>query len=358
MKKAFWIVYIALISSSCMVGEKNKNNKGENLQNSSKKIDLKSAKGEIVGFYNVENLFDTIDDKYTIDEQFLPTSEKKWNSERYHTKIEHLGKVIVSMKKGSFPIFLGLAEVENKQVIQDLVSSEILKEANYGVVHQDSPDKRGIDLGFIYRKNFFRYLAHEVLEVSLKDDPDFFTRDVLYVNGLMSGDDEIHIFLNHWPSRRKGAKETEHKRIRAAEVCREKIDQILEKNKNAKIVVMGDFNDYPVDKSLYQTLRAKDDRKFNQGDLYNTAYSLEKENKGTYNYKGDWGMLDQIIISRGFFKEKKGVLIKAKNCTIHKLDWMLYADPKYGDEKPSKTYGGPNYYGGYSDHLPIYIKLE
>lgn len=351
------ITFIA-VSTSCMVGGQNKANDKSTTPNEKVATNLKDAKGEIVGFYNVENLFDTIDDKYTIDEQFLPSSEKQWTSDRYLTKLDQLGKVIASMKSGGYPVFMGLAEIENKQVIEDLVGTKQLKDAGYEVVHKDSPDKRGIDLGFIYRKDYFQYLSHEALEVSLEDNPDFFTRDILYVKGKFKGDDVVHIFLNHWPSRREGAAETEYRRVRAATVLRNKVDEVLAENENAKIIIMGDFNDYPVDKSLYQTLRARKDRKFDNGDLYNTAYALEKQDLGTYNYKGDWGMLDQLIISKGFFKAENGVTITAKDCQIHKLDWMLYTDPKYGDQKPSKTYGGPEYYGGYSDHLPIYIELN
>ena len=343
---------LALLSASivsCMVGEKK-----------SKEVNvakLKAANGKVFGFYNVENLFDTIDDQYTIDEQFLPTSEKQWTGARYYTKLDKLAKVISSLDV-DLPVFLGMAEIENKQVIQDLINTEKLKKGNYEIVHEDSPDKRGIDLGFIYRKEYFNYISHETIEVSIADEEDFFTRDILYIQGELKGNDNVHVFLNHWSSRREGAEQTEYRRVRAASLVREKVDEILSKDEMAKIFIMGDFNDYPTNNSIYQTLRAKDDRKFSNGNLYNMAYGLEKDNQGTYNYKGDWGMLDQLIISRGVFKADKGVKVTAKDVNVLKLKWMLYTDPKYGDEKPNKTYGGPNYYGGYSDHLPIYARFE
>lgn len=346
------IFILALLSASiigCMAEEKKWTNvyAGE----------LKSPKGMVFGFYNVENLFDTIDDQYTIDEQFLPNSEKLWNSEKYTTKLNQLAKVISSMDV-DLPIFLGLAEVENKNVILDLLSTEKLRGNNYDVVHEESPDQRGIDLGFIYRKEYFNYISHEAIEVRIEEEEDFFTRDILYIKGELQGEDTIHVFLNHWSSRREGAQETEYRRVRSAAILRAKIDELLAQDEMAKIIVMGDFNDYPNNISLTQTLRAKDNRKFNKGDLYNMAYGLEQDNQGTYNYKGDWGMLDQLIISRGVFKADKGVKITAKDVNVLKLKWMLYTDPVYGDEKPSKSYGGPEYYGGYSDHLPIYARFE
>lgn len=319
--------------------------------------ELKSPKGMVFGFYNVENLFDTIDDQYTIDEQFLPNSEKLWNSEKYTTKLNQLAKVISSMD-ADLPIFLGLAEVENKNVILDLLNTEKLRGNNYDVVHEESPDQRGIDLGFIYRKEYFNYISHEAIEVRIEEEEDFFTRDILYIKGELQGEDTIHVFLNHWSSRREGAQETEYRRVRSAAILRAKIDELLAQDEMAKIIVMGDFNDYPNNISLTQTLRAKDNRKFSKGDLYNMAYGLEQDNQGTYNYKGDWGMLDQLIISKGVFKADKGVKITAKDVNVLKLKWMLYTDPVYGDEKPSKSYGGPEYYGGYSDHLPIYARFE
>lgn len=358
MKVIYSSITAALLLASCMVGGQNqsKDNMSDNKEVVSSS-DLKSAKGKVFGFYNVENLFDTIDSKYTIDEAFLPDSEKEWTSERYLTKLDNLGKVISSFDN-DFPIFLGFAEIENKQVIEDLIASDKLKSAGYKIVHEQSPDKRGIDVGFIYRKDYFNYISHEAIEVSLADNPDFFTRDILYVKGELKGNDIVHVFLNHWSSRREGEKKTEHKRVRAATLLRQKVDKILADNEDAKIIIMGDFNDYPTNNSIYKVLRARKDRKFSYGDLYNTAYGLETSDNGTYNYKGDWGMLDQLIISKGVFKAEKGVTVKDKDCKILKLDWMMYTDPKYKDLKPSKTYGGPNYYGGYSDHLPIYAKFE
>jgi predicted extracellular nuclease len=349
------IIIGALIITSCMVGEKKQKSAVEMEANES--VELKSSVGKVFGFYNVENLFDTIDDKYTIDEQFLPSAEKQWTSDRYNTKLTQLATVISSFDK-KLPVFLGMAEIENKAVIEDLIKTEKLSKGNYGIVHEQSPDKRGIDVGFIYRKDYFKVIEHKNMEVVIADEPDFYTRDILYVKGELKGNDVVHVFLNHWPSRSSGQEKSEYKRLRAATVLRAKVDEVLKDNKDAKIIIMGDFNDYPNNKSITQVLRAKDERKFKNGDLYNMAAGLEKDDKGTYNYKGDWGMLDQLIISEAVFKSKEGVTVGYKDCKVLQLDFMLYTDPKYGDKKPSKTYGGPNYYGGYSDHLPILTRFK
>lgn len=336
----------------------NLSNKGEGVPaKGQSKGELKSAKGKTFGFYNVENLFDTIDDQYTIDEQFLPNSEKEWNTKKYKEKLENLSKVISSIDK-DFPLFLGFAEIENKLVLEDLISQKKLQKGNYGIVHHESPDKRGIDVGLIYQKDYLRVIRSENLEVSLESDPDFATRDILYIQGELQGKDEIHIFLNHWSSRRGGEKETEHKRVKAATVLRKEVDKLLAKNPMAKIVIMGDFNDLPTNKSIYVTLNAKGVPDFQNGQLFNMAYKLEKEDKGTYNYRGDWGMLDQMIVSEGLYAPESGVKVAYPHCLVLQEEWMMYTDKKYGDKKPSRSYGGPNYYGGYSDHLPIYSRFN
>ena len=181
MKKYLILVSTLYIFVSCSL----ENRGGRNTAEEINVKDLKKAEGKLIGFYNVENLFDTIDDSYTIDEQFLPTSEMKWTSERYQKKLNDLGKVIAAFQTGDFPLFLGLAEVENKNVLLDLIATEVLMPANYGVVHYDSPDKRGIDVGFIYLKNYFKVLESRNIEVVLDDEDDFYTRDILYVEGLM-----------------------------------------------------------------------------------------------------------------------------------------------------------------------------
>ena len=349
----YYLLFVALIAA-CSLGEKSTKNTGNKMEATT---ELKSSYGKAFGFYNVENLFDTIDSKYTIDEQFLPSSEKQWNTKKYFEKLNNLAKVISAIDK-DFPIFMGFAEIENRLVIRDLLTNTNLEEGNYGIVHKESPDKRGIDLGLIYRKDYMKILRTQNIRVEIADEPDFSTRDIIYVKGELANNDTIHIFLNHWSSRREGQKETEYRRVRAASILRQQVDILLEEDPMAKIVIMGDFNDYPTNKSVYVTLKAIGKPNFKNGQLFNMAYKLEKEEKGTYNYRGDWGMLDQMIISKGLYNPLKGVEVSYDQCLILRKEWMLYTDKKYGDQKPSRSYGGPKYYGGYSDHLPIYSKFE
>lgn len=353
MKNLGYLILLS-IAVGCSLGEQTSKSKSMN----NNRTELKSAEGMVFGFYNVENLFDTIDSKYTIDEQFLPNSEKKWDTRKYFEKIDNLAKVITALDKKELPLFLGMAEIENKGVVVDLITNTNLREGNYEIVHFESPDARGIDVGFMYRSEYFNVLSKEKIEVSLSDNPNFATRDIVYVQGELKGNDIIHVFLNHWSSRRAGQKESEHKRVRAATVLRERVDRILKLDENAKIIILGDFNDYPTNKSIEEVLRAKSKPIFNNGDLFNMAYSLEIANKGTYNYKGDWGMLDQMIISKGLYFGVKGMKVQNDQLLILQEDWMMYTDKKYGDQKPSRSYGGPKYYGGYSDHLPIYSRFK
>ena len=359
--KSLLYIFVSITLLACSLGEKttkNMDNLSKNEPSStSLKSELKSPVGMTFGFYNVENLFDTIDDKYTIDEQFLPNSEKNWDSEKYNEKQENLAKVIAAIDK-EMPLFMGFAEVENKRVLEDLISQKKLQRGNYGIVHHESPDKRGIDVGMIYQKDYMNILSSKNIEVSLQSDPDFATRDILYIHAELKDQDEVHIFLNHWSSRRGGEKETEHKRVRAATILRSNVDALLRKNSLAKIIILGDFNDYPTNKSIYVTLNAKGIPDFQNGQLFNMAYKLEKEEKGTYNYKGDWGMLDQMIVSEGLYSADKGVKVAYDKCLVLQEEWMMYTDKKYGDKKPSRSYGGPKYFGGYSDHLPIYSRFK
>lgn len=355
MKTLLYLSSLFLVVA-CSLGEKSSKQNANTMDNPTVS-ELKSADGKAFGFYNVENLFDTIDSKYTIDEQFLPNSEKEWNTKKYFEKLKNLAKVITAVDK-ELPVFMGFAEIENELVVKDLLTNTNLNEGNYSIVHFESPDKRGIDLGFIYRNEYFKVIKSENIEVSLKDNPDFATRDILYVEGELSGNDKVHIFLNHWSSRREGQKKTEHKRVKAATILRGRVDNILKADKDAKIIIMGDFNDYPTNKSVYVTLNAKGTPDFQNGQLFNMAYKLEIAEKGTYNYRGDWGMLDQMIISEGLYNAKSGLHVTYPQCKILKKEWMMYTDKKYGDQKPSRSYGGPNYYGGYSDHLPIYSRFS
>lgn len=311
-----------------------------------------SAEQDItVAFYNVENLFDTIDAPNVSDEEWLPDSEKQWNTEKYTKKLEDLSKVLSSLADSSLPDIIGLCEVENKQVVEDLVNTTNLKPGNYKIVHEDSPDERGIDVALIYKENGFSYLSHEKLTVVFNDTINDKTRDILYVKGIAAGD-TLHLFVNHWPSRSGGEAESEPKRISAATVLRGKVDNILAKNNKAKVLIMGDFNDFPDNNSITNTLGAN----AKGSSLYNLSYPLFAQGKGTYNYRGNWNMLDQFIVSDGLMNATHGFDADTSGFIIFAPEWVLYKT-KEGTYTPSRTFGGPNYYGGISDHLAISTKL-
>jgi predicted extracellular nuclease len=307
-----------------------------------------------VAFYNVENLFDIEDDPNTYDEDFTPTGKQKWTQERYEQKIKKIAKVISMIGDEDGAEIIGVCEIENEKVLKDLVNDPLLKKYGYKYVHYDSPDERGIDVALLYKEPVFKVSSSKNYETKLDNDK---TRDVLLVSGKLEGE-EIHIIVNHWSSRGGGEKESEPKRMASALVARQIVDDLEAKNPKAKILLMGDFNDEPFNESITKGLQAVDAPDLKGKQLFNTLASLEKQGKGTYNYKGDWNMLDQIIINKGFFVANN----KAKGWRY--LDGNIY-DEEFLKEKsgkfkgnPFRTYVGTKYLGGTSDHFPIYVHLE
>ncbi|MFM1876595.1 MAG: hypothetical protein RL266_2332 [Bacteroidota bacterium] len=306
-----------------------------------------------VVFYNVENLFDTVDDTTTFDNEFLPDSANNWTVERYNKKLVDLAKVLSAISTDGLPEVIGVCEVENRQVVEDLFGTDSLVKGRFKVIHEESADARGIDVALAYNSELLSELHHEKIRYSFSFEPETTTRDILYAK-LLSCGDTLHFFVNHWPSRRGGQEASEPKRLKAATVLRTKIDSILLRDQNAKIIAMGDFNDYPNSKSMTEVMNCEPGA--NQR-LTNLTYNFHENGLGTYNYKGEWGMLDQFIVSDGLLYSAKGCAASDSSATVFKEDWMLYF-PETGEPSPSKTYGGPNYFGGYSDHLPIRLTLH
>lgn len=310
-----------------------------------------------IGFYNVENLFDTIDIAGKADEEFTPESDKKWNTERYFKKLNDLAKVVDAM---NYPAILGLCEVENATVLKDFIAETSLKNHDYGYVHFESPDFRGIDVAMIYQKRLFQVLDSEAIEInfpkSIIGEEAYTTREILHVKGILARKDTLHLFINHFPSRRGGLKASEPKRTYVAEQLMKSVNDLFSKNKNAHILLMGDFNDEPDNNSITKTIGAKKTPVGSSStSLINCAYELDQKKKGTYNYRGNWNMLDQIIVSNSLL-QKDGKL-KIGEFQIFQEEWMMYKSDKYG-LTPNRTYGGPNYYGGISDHLPVFVEIR
>ncbi len=306
-----------------------------------------------VVFYNVENLFDIENDPNTFDDEFTPDSAKNWTQERYDKKLKDLAKVLTAIAEDGHPEAFGLCEIENRKVVEDLVKTDSLAARKYVVVHEESPDKRGIDVAFVYDSDVLSELYHEKIRYSFSFEPETTTRDILYVK-LLSASDTLHFFVNHWPSRRGGEEASEPKRLKAATVLRTKIDSILLKDKTAKIIAMGDFNDYPNNKSMTEVMNCEPGAGQH---LTNLTYKFHESGLGTYNYKGEWGMLDQFIVSDGLLNSQNGYSVTDSSTAIFKEDWLLYF-PEDGEPTPSRTYGGSNYFGGYSDHLPIRLTIR
>ena len=308
--------------------------------------------------YNVENLFDTKDDPDKQDEQFLPWGINKWTYERYLTKLRRIFKVISNVSEWEYPEIIALTEIENRIVLEDLIQLTPLVESDYGIIHEESPDARGIDVAFLYRHSAFRPLTHEKLPVSMPQDPNFKTRDILYVQGLISKDDTLHFFVTHFPSRLGGEAYSEPKRIKAATVIRAKVDSILGVNPEAKIIVTGDFNDEPSNKSIHEVLRGQASLENAQpGDLFNMMYDAHNKGYGTYKFQSQWNMLDQYIISPALLNNRSSVYTTTESGKIFQPDWLSINDDAYPGLKPNRTYSGPNYIGGYSDHYPIFMDL-
>lgn len=308
-----------------------------------------------IAFYNLENFFDTVDDPIKNDDAFLPNGEKHWTDNRYLRKLELIAASIESICPISLPVLLGVAEVENAIVLTDLIYQAQFK-GKYDFVHFDSPDRRGIDVALLYNKDHFEVIEKTNLKIRLPNNPNYVTRDILYVKGKLLGE-VIHLFVNHWPSRGEGTLKSRPKRIAAAHCLQSKTRFILDKNPQAKIIIMGDFNDLPISKSITSTLGAKANINLKWNEFYNLAAIPYKNKKGSLFARKHWLMFDQIMISQSLLNGN-GLQIKDRELTIHLDKNLLYYDQHSGIYKPNRTYAGRTYHGGSSDHLPVYVRIE
>lgn len=364
-----------------------------------------------IGFYNVENLFDTIKSAGYIDgtkdyqdqfyhisiaesdipsyakdttlckcvlneknvhgkkiirslilqEEFSPQGPKAWNTEKYNQKLRNISKVISNLGASitkTAPVVVGMAEIENRQILEDLVNQPALKPFNYGVVHYNSWDKRGIDVGLIYQKSRFKVLETHKYELVTYDSDGTrdYTRDILRVTGLLDGE-EISFIVNHWPSRRGGEAVSSPKRKAAGELLKAIFAEMREKNPNAKVIAMGDFNDDPVDKSFSEGVRAKGDIKhLNPDDIYNAMLPLYKAGQGTLAYRDSWNLFDQLLFSQPLIGNDYQSYQMYKT-EIYSPSYLISQEGSYKGF-PSRMFGGNKYnYNGYSDHFPVFTVL-
>jgi len=313
----------------------------------------------IIGFYNVENLYDTEDDPLTNDDEFLPNGPYQWTEERYQTKLNNLARVIADMgKEQGGVVVLGVAEVENERVLLDLAATDRLKPLNYGVAHHDSPDLRGIDVAFIYQKDRFRVIGEKAFTLFIPEDPKFVTRDQFLVTGILDAIDTLHILVNHWPSKRGGEKRSMPKRIAAAQLSRKIVDSLMNVNPMAKIIVMGDFNDNPTAKSIKEYLRPVDKiSELRVGGLFNPMWKFYRDGIGSYVYRDSQEVIDMIMVSYGLVNNVKQNTYKYKSAEIFRKNYMVTSTGAFAGY-PFRTYAGGVYQGGYSDHFPVFITLQ
>lgn len=310
------------------------------------------SKIHTIAFYNTENLFDIFDDPFTNDNDFLPNSVKSWDQKKYDKKIYKLSEVLSQLGKVSNsnpPSIIGLAEIENKTVLKDLVSSQKLVDFDYDFVHFNSADERGIDVAFLYRKSCFQLESFEPYSIVFQED-DFdvdYTRDVLLVSGYLDGE-LIYFIVNHWPSRREGVEKSAPKRMKAAQLVLEIIEHVKSLTPHPNLVVMGDFNDNPNDNTIQLLKQA--------AQLENP---LEKEwvfGKGSLSHNFKWNLFDQILISHSFVDNLSGGF-KLIEGDIYNKKFLTQFRGKFKGQ-PFRTYIGKKYKGGFSDHFPVFINVK
>ena len=310
-----------------------------------------------IAFYNVENLFDTEHDDGKFDEEFLPDGDRYWNNRKLNLKLNRIYQVIMALGQGNLPAIVGMCEVENLHVVELLLARTRLGRMGYRVVHQESPDRRGIDVAMLYHSKQFSPISYQAIPLSKPGNPDFKTRDILHVTGVMATD-TLHFFVNHWPSKYGGVVETESSRALAARTLKLAVDSLFSNEIHSKIIIIGDMNDSPFDDSVNLHLKAQ--HNFDSilcHQIYNLAYPLASKGIGSNKFQGKWEMIDQIMVSGALLGNEK-LTTTPDAFTIFDADFLLEKDKNFLGEKPFRTYMGFKYHNGFSDHLPVYIDLR
>jgi endonuclease/exonuclease/phosphatase family metal-dependent hydrolase len=301
-----------------------------------------------VMFYNVENLFDTVNDSTTNDDEFLPEGDRHWTTGRYRKKLSALAQAIAAAGQWELPGLAGLCEVENEGVVRDLAYGTILSAGNYGIVHRESPDRRGIDLALLYDRERFRITAVRSWIPGRPEDDPFESRNLLYVKTVTSGD-TLHVILCHFPSRRGGVLAAEGAREEMAMLVRAKTDSILAVSGRASIIVMGDFNSGASEEVM--KIMADNTR------LINAAGQSPPGSGGSYRYQGTWELIDQILISSSMAEGSGSFHADIQSFRVADAPFLLAEDPLYPGKKPFPAYYGYKWVGGYSDHLPVLLNV-
>ena len=317
-------------------------------------------KGIRIAFYNCENLFDTEHDSLKRDYDFTPDGRYHWTTYKYWTKQKHIAKAISAIGGWEAPAIVGLAEVENQHVLINLVYNTNLKTHHYQIIHHESPDRRGIDIAMIYRPDKVEIIEEKAIPVRFPFDTATRTRDILYVKARILFGDTLIILFNHWPSRWGGQFQTEEKRIFVARKVKHITDSIMRDNPCAKIIVMGDLNDSPSNKSLAEGLEVKSPGAYTKQPLIDLMIPYEEQGTGTHYHVGEtggsWTVLDHIIVSRGLLWDCEGAYVKDGQAYIFRAPFLLEKNVQ-NQTIPNRTYHGMKYHGGFSDHLPVYVDV-
>jgi hypothetical protein len=315
----------------------------------------------LIAFYNLENLFDTIDTPGVLDEEFTPEGPNKWSGKRYLEKLDNMAMVISRIGEddgwSGGPAVLGVSEIENRSVLEDLAAHPLLRESNYQIVHYDSPDLRGVDVALMYRPRFFSVTASASPSVELVNDEGerIFTRDQLVVSGIYDGE-PMHFIVGHWPSRSNGEAASRPRRFAAAALSRRLVDSLQATASDAKVFVMGDFNDDPVDKSLRNYLRAsgRADR-LREGEMYNAMFPLFRKGIGSLYYRDGLNLFDQIVVTPSLVGNDYSSY-RLVNARVFNAPFLLQKDGQYKGY-PLRSFVGTVWQGGYSDHFPVYVLI-
>lgn len=321
-------------------------------------INAQHTNTAVIGFYNLENLFDTINDPHKNDEEFLPDGKNQWNSEKYHIKLKNMADVIsqIGSEHGGL-VILGVSEIENELVLQDLVRQEKLRKFGFKVAHHDSPDRRGVDVSFIYNPSRFEFLSLKGFNLSVPDNPNFITRDQVLMTGVLDHSDTLFVIVNHWPSKIGGEARSAPLRIAAGELTKHICDSIYSFHPNANIIIMGDLNDNPNAKSLTKGLGAIGKiKEMGPQKIYNPMYQMYRDGIGTLAYQDNWDLFDQILVSYDLLYSNTNTY-KYVSAHVFRKNFMLNKSGSFAGY-PFRTYAGGAFLGGYSDHFPVYILLQ
>ncbi|MBR2367363.1 MAG: endonuclease/exonuclease/phosphatase family protein [Alistipes sp.] len=316
-------------------------------------------------FYNLENLFDIYDDPETNDGEFTPDGVKQWNETKYQKKLSNMERVLFDIAKiqRDYPIVIGVSEIENRSVLEDLISQPSLRGANYRICHYDSPDARGVDVAFLYRADVFKLEGSDNIKLVVEELPNFRTRDFVTMWGTIEGE-PFYFLVSHWPSRLGGKEASAFKREACARQIREIKDSLLAANPATKVVVMGDFNDDATDSSIVHTMGAKGKiKELQSGDFFNPYNQMLRAGLGTLAYQDAWNLFDNICVTENLVNAKEGELrlVKGEGMkywgNIFSRPYMIQQEGQYKGY-PLRTFVTNNFQNGFSDHFPVYIYIS